>query len=63
MINMLLNFVLFFLGILTISNERPENLKVVDLKVSYKFSIKYLHLTPNMKNIILAKQQDLVHDY
>jgi hypothetical protein len=45
MINMLLNFVLLFLGILIISMERPQNFKVVDLVVSYNFSLKkYLHL-------------------
>ena len=38
------NFILFFLSILTSSNEKTQNYKVVDLIESYNFGIKSIFI-------------------
>ena len=50
-INIQLKLCLIFLSILTTSNEKPQNEKVVDLVESYNFHIKIIFIQDRMKKI------------
>jgi hypothetical protein len=49
---MLLKFYIIFLSILTISNVKTQNYKVIDLIDSYNFDIKIIFIWIHTKNIL-----------